>query len=180
MENKTVMGANNKRRGSNAERYYAKLFRTLGFSNCCTSRYESRHYDNAKIDLMNIPFNIQIKYGIQRQMNPGKELLLMSTCIEKMFPENHEVKKRPMILIHKILTGKGVKRTPEYEKVYMSLEQFNKFKIESPNLNYDNLKEYKYKLDSEFKTIVSMKFETFKTIIKKYAENWNSATNSRV
>jgi hypothetical protein len=175
-ENKPKL--NNKRRGSNAERYYANVFRQLGFSDCCTSRYESKHHDNAKIDLMNIPFNIQIKYGNQRNMIPGKELLMMSTCIEKMFPKDHEIQQRPNILIHKMMTGKGIKRTPDFEKVYMSLEQFYKFKTKCLDFDYEEIKQYKYKLDSEFKIIVSMKFKTFKdVVVKQYVNNWNKKRN---
>ena len=52
------IGTNNKRKGSNAERFYAKIFRDLGFDKCITSRQGSRLHDNAGIDLMFLPYNI--------------------------------------------------------------------------------------------------------------------------
>jgi hypothetical protein len=180
MERQQV-GKTNKTAGSNAERYYASLFRELGFKHCLTARFASKLHDNAKIDLINLPFNIQIKYGKQKGMNAGKELFLMASSIEKMFPEDDPTTKKPLLLIHKLRTGKGVKRTPEHEKIFMSLKQFNIFKSEFPNLEYETVKEYKYDLKSEYKIIVSMKFETFKNqIIKEYAKNWNREADTTV
>jgi len=94
------IGATNKRKGSTAERYYAKFFRELGFDFCETSRFVSKKHDNAKIDLLYIPFNVQIKAGIQKNMSPGKELFMMSTSISAMFPPEDEVFKKPCILFH--------------------------------------------------------------------------------
>lgn len=164
------LGATNKRKGSSAERYYAKFFRELGFPFCETARFGSKKHDNAKIDLLYIPFNVQIKAGVQKNMNPGKELFMMATSITAMFPPEDEVSKRPCVLFHYKQGKPGVKRTPEMEIVYMSLQQFNKFKEKSPNLNYFTIKEFKFDLQSEFKTIVGMTLEHFKeeVILKQY------------
>jgi len=164
------VGATNKRKGSTAERYYAKFFRELGFTFCETSRFGSKKHDNAKIDLLYIPFNVQIKAGIQKNMSPGKELFMMSTSISAMFPPEDEVFKKPCILFHYKQGNPGVKRTPEMEMVYMSMIQFDLFKAKSPNLEYSMMKDFKFDLQSEFKTVVGMTLDHFKSevILKQY------------
>lgn len=165
------LGQTNKRKGSNAERYYAKVFRELGFTFCATSRLASKLHDNAKIDLINIPFNLQIKAGKQSGLNAGRELFMMHSCIHTMFPKDHEVFKKPLILVHyKEVEEGGYRRTPEHEIIYMSLEQFNKFKELTPTLTYDTIKVFKFDMELEFKTMVSMTFEVFKNeiILKQY------------
>jgi hypothetical protein len=164
------IGATNKRKGSSAERYYAKFFRELGFNFCETARFGSKKHDNAKIDLLYIPFNVQIKAGIQKNMNPGKELFMMSTCIAAMFPPEDEVSKRPCILFHYKQGKPGAKRTPDMEMVYMSMIQFDLFKSLSPELEYSFMKDFKFDLQSEFKTVVGMTLDHFKeqVIIKQY------------
>ena len=164
------LGATNKRKGSSAERYYAKFFRELGFTFCETARFGSKKHDNAKIDLLYIPFNVQIKAGVQKNMNPGKELFMMATSITAMFPPEDEVSKRPCLLFHYKQGKPGVKRTPEMEMVYMSIIQFNLFRAKNPNLTYSMMKEFKFDLQSEFKTVVGMTLEHFKeeVILKQY------------
>lgn len=164
------VGATNKRKGSTAERYYAKFFRELGFTFCETSRFVSKKHDNAKIDLMYIPFNLQIKAGIQKNMNPGKELFMMASSVASMFPLEDEVHKKPCLLIHYKQGTPGAKRTPDMEMVYMSMIQFDVFRSKNVNLKYGYLKEYKFDLQSEYKTIVGMPLEHFKSevILKQY------------
>lgn len=164
------VGATNKRKGSTAERYYAKFFRDLGFTFCETSRFVSKKHDNAKIDLMYIPFNLQIKAGVQKNMNPGKELFMMASSISSMFPLEDEVHRKPCLLIHYKQGTPGVRRTPDMEVVYMSMIQFDVFRNRSRELKYDYLKEYKFDLQSEYKSIVGMTLEHFKNevILKQY------------
>lgn len=164
------IGATNKRKGSTAERYYAKFFRELGFNFCETSRFVSKKHDNAKIDLMYIPFNLQIKAGIQKNMNPGKELFMMATSIASMFPLEDDVHNKPCLLIHYKQGKPGARRTPDMEMVYMSMIQFLAFQEKSPELSVLSLKEFKFDLDSEFKTIVGMTLDHFKSevILKQY------------
>ena len=152
----------NKVKGSFAERYYAKVFRALGFPFCETSRFASQKHDNAKVDLVYIPFNIQIKAGIQQNLNPGKELFMMKSSINAMFPAEEDIHKRPCLLIHYKQGTQGVIRTPNMEMIYMSIIQFDIFKNKNPNLEYQTLKDFKFDLQSEFKTIVGMTFEYFK------------------
>lgn len=160
--NKRSIGKTNKTKGSNAERLYAQIFRELGHNFCKTSREGSKLHDNAKIDLIFIPYNIQIKAGIQKNMNPGKELLSLKAAIKEFFPPTHEVHNNPAILIHHEEVGRGKRRLPEHQKVYMSESQYLYFKKKSPELLYDNLKELKFDTTSEFKIIVCMTFEHFK------------------
>lgn len=164
------LGATNKRKGSTAERYYAKFFRELGFTFCETARFGSKKHDNAKIDLLYIPFNVQIKAGIQKNMNPGKELFMMATSITAMFPPEDEISKRPCVLFHYKQGKPGLKRTPDMEMVYMSLIQFDVFRSKSPHLEYSMLKSFKFDIQSEFKTVVGMPLDHFKeeVILKQY------------
>lgn len=174
------LGSTNKRKGSNAERLYAQKFRELGFSFCETSRFVSKKHDNAKIDLMYLPFNIQIKAGKQKNMNAGKELFAMYSCIQSMFPVGDEVFKKPLLLIHYQEVGRGHKRLPEHERVFMSLTQFDVFRNMSPKLEFDSMKTFKFDMNSEFKSIVSMTFENFKNevILKHYISNGSNHNTS--
>ena len=165
------IGATNKRKGSTAERHYAKFFRELGFNFCETSRFVSKKHDNAKIDLMYIPFNLQIKAGIQKNMNPGKELFMMATSIAGMFPLEDDVHKKPCLLIHYKQGKPGSRRTPDMEMVYMSLIQFEKFnEYSDTELDYTYSKEFKFDLNSPFKYVVGMTLDHFKSevILKQY------------
>ena len=81
-------GKTNKRKGSDAERYYAKIFRDdLGFTHCKTSRLGSKLHDDAGIDLIFLPLNVQIKAGKQVGLNPGKELNYMQGRMTELFPQ---------------------------------------------------------------------------------------------
>lgn len=157
-------GATNKRKGSNAERHYVKFFKKLGYEFCETARFASKKHDNAKIDIVGIPFNIQVKAGIQKSMNPGKELFLMETCIKTMFPPEDQVNDYPCFLFHYKQGTPGRKRTKEDEIVYMSLQQFDIYNNKSKNkkLEYLGQKSFKFELNSEFKHIVWMTLKYFK------------------
>lgn len=160
--NKRSIGKTNKTKGSNAERLYAQIFRELGHNFCKTSREGSKLHDNAKIDLIFIPYNIQIKAGVQKNMNPGKELLSLKAAIKEFFPPQHEVHNNPAILIHHEEVGRGKRRLPEHQKVYMSYTQYVYFSQINPDFIYDTLKELRFETTSEFKVIVCMTFEHFK------------------
>lgn len=162
-------GATNKRKGSNAERHYAKYFRDLGYEHCETARFASKKHDNAKIDLMYVPFNIQVKAGKQKNMNPGKELFSMESCIKAMFPSDDQVFTKPCLLFHYKQGVKGKPRELEDEIVYMSLIQFDKFhsQLKGDELEYLGSKSFKFDLDSEFKHMVWMTLEYFTENILK-------------
>ena len=119
-------GRTNKTKGSNAERYYVNLFKEMGYDKCVTARYGSRIHDDAGIDLINIPFNIQIKAGKQKGLNPIVTLQDIKDRISKMFPAESREHNLPTILIHKKEVGKGKKRTEFDEVVVMTFSDFKK------------------------------------------------------
>lgn len=167
------LGKVNKKKGIRAEKFYEKLFISCGFPDCKTSKEVSRHHDNANIDLVNIPFNIQIKAGRQKNMNPGKELLQMNSYLHSMFPADDEIIKRPLLIIHHQDVEIGTERLAQHSNVFMSLQQFDLFRQIYPHLQYDGLKSFKFDLQSEFKHIVSVTFEYFKenVILKQSINN---------
>jgi len=120
------VGINNKRKGSNAERYYVKLFRDMGYDKCVTARYGSRIHDDAGIDLINIPYNIQIKAGRQRRLNYINTLQEVKNRITKIFSQENREHTYPTILIHKREVGKGKKRTEFDEITVMTFADFQK------------------------------------------------------
>lgn len=117
---------NNKRKGSDAERLYAKVFRDLGFSFCQTARYGSRIHDDAGIDLINLPINVQVKAGKQKGLNPSAIIKDIKERISTMFPKQAKEHANPLVIIHKKEVGRGKKRSEEDEVVHMSFEDFKK------------------------------------------------------
>lgn len=159
---KRSVGAKNKHKGSHAERFYAKVFRDLGFDYCITSRQGGRIYDNAGIDLMNIPYNVQIKAGTQKNMSPGKVLFNIDNQIKALFPEDSQIRKYPIILIHRPIpfssdTSKDI--------VYYTYQQHLRFKKINKNLRYDEKKQRRGMYKNEYGTIVRVSFESFKNLI---------------
>lgn len=126
-ENKKSYGKTNKRKGSDAERYYAKIFREeLGFIHCKTSRQGSKLHDDAGIDLIFLPINVQIKAGKQLGLNPSKELEYIHNRMIELFPSTSIEHRLPKILIHKKNVGIGKKKTQFDEIVSMTFEDFKK------------------------------------------------------
>lgn len=119
-------GSTNKRMGSNAERLYAKIFRDLGFSHCLTSRQGSRIHDDAGVDLINLPFNVQLKAGKQRGLNPTSELRSIDERLKTMFPKDQSKleRSRPLVLIHRKHVGRGKRRDEYDDLVSMSFKDF--------------------------------------------------------
>lgn len=124
---KKNLGKTNKRKGSDAERYYAKFFRNeLGYSHCKTSRFGSKLHDDAGIDLIFVPFNIQIKSGYSRGLNASTELKYLEDKMEELFPETSVEHSLPKVLIHKKDVGPGKKRSEYDEIVSMTFKDFVK------------------------------------------------------
>lgn len=117
---------NNKRKGSNAERLYAQIFRDLGFSHCQTARYGSRQSDDCGIDLINLPINVQIKSGYKRGLKPKDEIKYVKDRISEIFPLNTLEHTKPTILIHRQDVGRGKKRTEYDDIVSITFEDFVK------------------------------------------------------
>lgn len=170
VKKKKSLGRANKIMGSKIEVLYVNIFKQLGYSFCGSSRLKSRALDNAKIDLADIPYNIQIKAGKQKSMNPGKELMLMSIAMKEIFPPEDQVHSKPCILIHhkiytsteRMIEGLPSRRSEEESLVYMTLTQFNFYKNNYPHLEYLSSKEFKSASDdSIYKHIVCITFDYF-------------------
>ena len=117
-------GATNKRKGSNAERYYAKVFREdLGFNFCKTSRQANRMLDDAGVDLAFLPFNVQIKAGYNSGLNEFKTLQIIRDRIPELFPPYDPIHKLPSVLIHKKDTGRGKKKSIYDELVFIKSDE---------------------------------------------------------
>lgn len=119
-------GSVNRTKGHNAERFYAKVFKDLGFSHCVTSRYGSRIHDDAGIDLIGLPINVQIKAGKQRAMNPSKVLSYIRERVAELFPKTAPEKDMISIVIHRKEVGRGKKRNDFDDLVHMSFKDFEK------------------------------------------------------
>lgn len=120
-------GATNKRKGSNTERYYAKVFREdLGFSFCKTSRQSNRMLDDAGIDLNFLPFNVQIKAGYNQGFNEFKTLKIIRERLPDLFPPYDDVHKKVDVLIHKKDGKKGKKRLETDELVFIWAKDYEK------------------------------------------------------
>lgn len=123
---KSSRGKTNKRKGSNTEREYAEKFRQLGFENCKTARQGAKMLDDCGIDLIFIPFNVQIKAGLQQGLRPHKVLEYMKNRITEVLPKYSVEHNLPKILIHKRQVGQGNKRDEFSDIVYMTFEDFSK------------------------------------------------------
>ena len=126
MSNKKSRGVTNKRKGSDAERFYARAFQELGWEHCKTARLGSKLHDDAGIDLIFLPFNVQVKAGKQRGMNTSKILKNMTEGMQHFFPETSIEHDLPKIVIHRKEVGQGKKRTEYDELVTMTWEDFVK------------------------------------------------------
>ena len=123
---KSSRGKTNKRKGSNAEREYAEKFRQLGFENCKTARQGAKMLDDCGIDLIFIPFNVQIKAGLQQGLRPHKVLEYMKNRITEVLPKYSVEHNLPKILIHRRQVGQGNKRDEFSDIVSMTFEDFSK------------------------------------------------------
>lgn len=123
---KKSIGATNRTKGHNGERHYVNIFKELGFDKCVTSRYGSRQHDDAAIDLINIPINVQIKVGKQTGLKPVSVLADMSERIKEKFPSNYPEHDYPKIIIHRKEVGRGKKRNEFDDMVHLSFEDFAK------------------------------------------------------
>lgn len=119
------LGKNNKRKGSDAERYYAKKLREIGYNHCITSRQGSKLFDDCGIDLLFVPYNIQIKAGEQKGMKPGEVLQYTKTSMAQKFPSNSPEFEYPTVLIHK-KPSSGTRRVDVDELVTMTYLDWEK------------------------------------------------------
>lgn len=91
-------------KGHNLERFVVNMFKKIGFTSACTSRYGSRQLDDNKVDIANIPLNIQCK-NVKANINYTELLDEINSCLEKNIPERLEY---PTIIIHKKDRGRRI------------------------------------------------------------------------
>lgn len=121
-----MSGRTNRNKGHNAERFYVKVFKKMGYSFCKTARYASKVYDDCGVDLVNLPFLVQIKAGKQKGLNKVETLRIIEERMKKEFPAGSKENSMPKILIHKKDVGRGKKRTEYDEIVTMTFSDFQK------------------------------------------------------
>ena len=80
------MANKNRNKGHQAEREYSNMFKDMGHEFCVTSRYGSRQHDDCGIDLINVPYNVQIKAGYARGLNYSKVLRDICDRVSLNFP----------------------------------------------------------------------------------------------
>jgi hypothetical protein len=123
---KKSVGKTNRRKGHNAERYYANFFKDLGYTFCKTARQASRLHDDCGIDLMYLPFLVQIKAGKQRGLKRADTLQYIEDRVKENFPPENPEHTMPKLLIERKDPGKGKKRTQYHDTVMMTVEDFIK------------------------------------------------------
>lgn len=107
-------GARARRKGHNYERSIVKFFRDLGFEHAKTSRLGSRLLDSAKVDICDIPFNVQCK-AVEAHIDYYKLTDEVTSEVSKLVPKRAEY---PVIIFHK-----KNKKT----NVVMTMDEFSKF-----------------------------------------------------
>lgn len=107
-------GKRARRKGHNYERTVVKYFKDLGFDQAKTSRLGSRLLDSAKVDICDIPFNVQCK-AVEANIDYYKLTDEISKELKKLIPQREDY---PILIFHK-----KNKKT----NVVMTLEEFTKF-----------------------------------------------------
>lgn len=118
-----ALGKKNKNKGNVAERYYRDQFKKIGFAKCVTARLGSRLHDSAGLDLVLLPYNVQIKVGEQKGLKPRNELIYMGNRMIELFPDSSPEFNYPKLVIHKRY-AEGTKRTEYDEIVSMTFKDF--------------------------------------------------------
>lgn len=90
-------GKRARRKGHNYERSVVKFFKDLGYDQAKTSRLGSRLLDSAKVDICDIPFNVQCK-AVEANIDYHKLTDEVKTELEKLMPQRE---KYPIIIFHK-------------------------------------------------------------------------------
>lgn len=152
---------NNRRKGHQAERYYAKVFRKLGFTFCKTARLASRMLDNCKIDLAFLPFNVQVKGGEHKGLNPSKILTNMRILLREKFPPYEAIHQYPNFVFHR----KSIySKSNDDDRVYMRKALFDLYRVKQPDLEALEYKTSK-SIKSEFTELAVIDFKSFKDYI---------------
>ena len=120
-----MKGSTNRRKGHDAERLYVQKFKDLGYDKCVTARFGSKLHDDCGVDLLNLPFNVQIKAGVQKGISYSQTIAYTKDLTAKKLSEEDAAK--PVILIHKKPFDKGPSKDNETkELVIMTWNDFSK------------------------------------------------------
>ena len=113
------MGSKERTKGHNYERALVKIFKTLGWLGCATSRYASRKHDDNLIDLVGLPWHIQAK-AVKCSVSYSKILEQMKINIKA-----NDLEDLPCMIFHK------KDRKESEELVVMSAKDFYKIIVSS-------------------------------------------------
>lgn len=131
---KNKRGAAARNKGHSYERACAKSFRNY-FPLAATTRAESALLDSCKIDLCNIPFNVQCKSGYSNHRpNFLKLKQEVDDSFSKKIPKEHmlhQVTKQPFVLFHKDGVNETV--TMEASQFFQLLDAIYPKVIETDN-----------------------------------------------
>lgn len=106
-EKVTKKRKNSRTKGHSFERDLVHIFKEIGFEHVKTSRYASRILDDSKVDLANIPLNLQAKIGYWSN-RPKFEVIFkeMKAHLDSNFPPGNPQRDYPKVIFHK-LDGKA-------------------------------------------------------------------------
>lgn len=90
-------GQRARRKGHNYERTIVKYFKDLGYADAKTSRLGSRLLDSAKVDICDIPFNIQCK-AVEANINYQRLTEEIKAELKKLLPQREDY---PIMIFHK-------------------------------------------------------------------------------
>jgi hypothetical protein len=107
-------GKRARRKGHNYERTIVKFFKDLGYADAKTSRLGSRLLDSAKVDICDIPFNVQCK-AVEANIDYSKLTGEIEGEITKLIPGRINL---PIMIFHK---------KNRNTNVVMTLDEFEKF-----------------------------------------------------
>lgn len=96
---------NGRQKGHAYERKWANYFKSIGYAKCVTSRLGSRIMDNSKVDLIFIPYLVQLKHD-KSKLNYRDIFLSMEEELKKNLPKNSPELILPKIIIHRFARSK--------------------------------------------------------------------------
>jgi hypothetical protein len=112
-------GKRNRRVGHDFERKIAQLLRDMGYENALTSRQASRLYDDCKLDIWGVPFNIQTK-KLKTPQNSTTIIRQMKKAVEEKLEAVEKRMHMPWIYVQD-----SSKETRVF--IDMSLDDFKKY-----------------------------------------------------
>lgn len=111
-------GKRARRKGHNYERTIVKFFKDLGYTDAKTSRLGSRLLDSAKVDICDIPYNVQCK-AVEANIDYKKLTDEIEGEINKLTPGRANL---PIMIFHKKNRNTNVVMTlEEFEKLIRQL-----------------------------------------------------------